>query len=154
AGCEGHGIEIMEIPARLAKRQAHEFKARMRLYNVRTNKLEIIHGDFLENPEIHSVLRQASVVLVNNYAFDSKLNQSLMQLFLDLEDGTQIISLRPFVPLDFKLSTRNAGSPESILRVKCYPYWSDCVSWTNNGGEYYIHTVDRSQLQRFFEQLP
>ncbi|KAJ1919253.1 Nucleosomal histone H3-Lys79 methylase [Mycoemilia scoparia] len=151
-GCSGYGIEVMEIPARLAKRQAREFVSRMNQYMLKTGETNIVQGDFLENTEIHKILKKANVVLVNNYAFDSRLNQNLMQLFLDLEDGTQIISLRPFVSMDFKISARNAGSPESILTIKKYPYWSDCVSWTSNSGEYYIQNVDRSRLQRFFER--
>ncbi|KAJ1972963.1 Nucleosomal histone H3-Lys79 methylase [Dimargaris xerosporica] len=150
-GCESHGIEIMERPSFLAMRQAEEFAARMQAYGLPHGQVVIRRGDFLNTPALHPTLSTADVVLVNNYAFSSDLNQQLLQLFLDLKDGAQIISLKSFVPTEnFKITSRNAGSPESILRVKAYPYWSDAVSWTNNGGTYYIHTVDRGPLQAFW----
>ncbi|ORX88332.1 DOT1-domain-containing protein [Basidiobolus meristosporus CBS 931.73] len=152
-GCESHGIEIMDIPARLAKLQLREFKARMRYYHISHGHVNILHGDFLESPEIVDILRRVDVVLVNNYAFDSDLNQRLLQLFLDLKEGTKIITLKSYVPLDHKITLRNAASVESILTVQRYPYWSESVSWTNNGGEYFIHTVDRKPLHEFWKQV-
>ncbi|KAJ1967395.1 Nucleosomal histone H3-Lys79 methylase [Dispira parvispora] len=149
-GCEAHGIEIMPQPSQLAMRQAVEFEARMQLYGLPHGSVELHTGDFLNHSAIHAQLRRAHVVLVNNYAFSSQLNQQLLQLFLDLEEGTQIISLKNFTPLDFKITSRNAGSPESILKVKQYPYWSDAVSWTSNGGHYFIHVVDRGPLRAFW----
>ncbi|KAJ1654381.1 Nucleosomal histone H3-Lys79 methylase [Dispira simplex] len=149
-GCEAHGIEIMTQPGQFAMRQAVEFESRMRLYGLPHGSVELHTGDFLSHSGIHATLGRAHVVLVNNYAFSSQLNQQLLQLFLDLEEGTQIISLKSFIPLDFKITSRNAGSPESILKVKQYPYWSDAVSWTSNGGHYFIHVVDRGPLRAFW----
>ncbi|KAJ2329342.1 Nucleosomal histone H3-Lys79 methylase, partial [Coemansia sp. RSA 2673] len=74
---------------------------------------------------------------------------NLLQLFLDLKEGTKIISLKPFVTPDHKISARNIYSPESILKIRRYPYWSQCVSWTDSGGEYFIQTVDRSRVKEF-----
>ncbi len=112
----------------------------------------MLHGDFLDTPGLPAILAKADVVLVNNYAFNSALNQSLLQLFLDLKEGCKIISLKTFVSLDHKINVRNAGSVESILRVKKYPYYTNAVSWTHNGGEYYIATVDRTAVQEFWER--
>ncbi|RKP39568.1 histone methylation protein DOT1-domain-containing protein [Dimargaris cristalligena] len=152
-GCTSFGMEIMPRPSRLAVQQAREFQSRMRSYGLPHGPLTLHQGDFLDtqtNPAVTHHLQRADVVLVNNYAFSSTLNQSLLQLFLDLRDGTQIISLKSFLPRDFKINARTAGSPESILRVRQYPYFTDAVSWTSNGGQYYIHTVDRSRLQAFY----
>ncbi|KAJ2765043.1 Nucleosomal histone H3-Lys79 methylase [Coemansia nantahalensis] len=148
-GCRACGIEIMEVPARLAARQAREFEHRMRLYGLDCGSVQIWHGDFCESADVQRHLPRADVVLVNNYAFDSKLNQNLMQLFLDLKEGTRIISLRPFVTPDHKISARNIYSTESILTVRRYQYWSQCVSWTDSGGEYFVQTVDRSRMKEF-----
>ncbi|RKP07774.1 histone methylation protein DOT1-domain-containing protein, partial [Thamnocephalis sphaerospora] len=148
-GCEAHGVEIMDAPARLAQLQAREFLSRMRCYGVPHGNVRILHGDFLELPEVAKLLRRADVVLVNNYAFDSQLNQRLLQLFLDLKEGTRIVSLRNFVPLDHKITVRNAGSVESILRITSHTYPSGSVSWTNSGGQYFVQTVDRTAVQRF-----
>ncbi|KAF9430111.1 Nucleosomal histone H3-Lys79 methylase [Podila epigama] len=150
-GAESYGVEIMDTPAKFAKKQAKEFEARTRAYGLHHGKVTMIHGDFLDTPELAGILARADVVLVNNYAFNSALNQSLLQLFLDLKEGCKIISLKTFVSLDHKINVRNAGSVESILRVKKYPYYTNAVSWTHNGGEYFIATVDRSAVQAFWE---
>ncbi|KAJ1819059.1 Nucleosomal histone H3-Lys79 methylase [Coemansia sp. RSA 2598] len=148
-GCRASGIEIMKVPARFAQRQAREFEHRMRLYGLRHGAVSIWRGDFCESGDVQRVLPTADVLLVNNYAFDSALNQNLLQMFLDLKEGTRVISLRPFVTPDHKISARNVYAPESILAVKRYPYWSNCVSWTDSGGEYFVQTVDRSRVKQF-----
>ncbi|KAJ2819707.1 Nucleosomal histone H3-Lys79 methylase [Coemansia erecta] len=151
-GCFACGIEIMKVPARFAKRQAQEFEQRMRLYSLDHGSVQVWHGDFCESADVQRMLPKADVVLVNNYAFDSALNQNLLQMFLDLKEGTKIISLKPFVTPDHKISARNIYSPESILTVHRYQYWSQCVSWTDSGGEYFVQTVDRSRMKEFLAQ--
>ncbi|KAJ1949100.1 Nucleosomal histone H3-Lys79 methylase, partial [Linderina macrospora] len=148
-GCRAAGIEIMKVPARFARRQAVEFRKRMRQLQFEHGQVDVWRGDFCETPEITRLLPQVDVLLVNNYAFDSALNQNLLQMFLDLKEGTRIISLKPFVTPDHKISARTVYAPESILTVKRYPYWSQCVSWTDNGGEYFIQTVDRTRVKEF-----
>ncbi|KAJ1723160.1 Nucleosomal histone H3-Lys79 methylase [Coemansia erecta] len=151
-GCRAHGIEIMEVPARFAQRQAREFAHRMRLYGLRHGAVSMLRGDFCESADVHRILPQVDVLLVNNYAFDSALNQNLLQMFLDLKEGTRIISLKPFVTPDYKISARNVYAPESILSVRRFPYWSQCVSWTDSGGEYFVQTVDRSGVKKFLSR--
>jgi H3 lysine-79-specific histone-lysine N-methyltransferase len=124
-----------------------------RAYGLRHGDMHILKGDFLELPQVAKILRKADVVLVNNYAFDSQLNQNLLQLFLDLKEGTRIISLRNFVPLDHKITVRNADSVESILRIASYTYPNGSVSWTNSGGQYFIQTVDRTAVQHFWQSI-
>ncbi|KAF9979427.1 Nucleosomal histone H3-Lys79 methylase [Modicella reniformis] len=143
-GAESYGVEIMDTPAKFAKKQAKD------AYGLKHGKVSMLHGDFLDTPGLPAILARADVVLVNNYAFNSALNQSLLQLFLDLKEGCKIISLKTFVPLDHKINVRNAGSVESILRVKKHMYYTNAVSWTHNGGEYFIATVDRTAMQTFW----
>ncbi|OMJ21098.1 Histone-lysine N-methyltransferase, H3 lysine-79 specific [Smittium culicis] len=126
-GCASYGVEVMDTPASLAQLQVNEYNLRMKSYNLKRGIAHITHGDFLEDQFAINILKSASVVLVNNHAFDSTLNQRLMQMFLDLKDGTKIISLKSFVPLDFKINSRNAGSLESILKPKRFIYNSDSV---------------------------
>ncbi|KAI9503395.1 histone methylation protein DOT1-domain-containing protein [Coemansia spiralis] len=148
-GCQASGVEIMQVPARFAKRQAREFEHRMHKYRLFHGSVQVWRGDFCESADVQRLLPRADVLLVNNYAFDSKLNQNLLQMFLDLKEGTRIISLKPFVTPDYKVSARNIYSPESILTVRRYPYWSQSVSWTDNGGEFFVQTVDRSRIKKF-----
>ena len=73
-------------------------------------------------------------------------------MFLDLKEGTQIISLKSFVPPNHVITPRNVDSPVNLLRVEEKEYFSGCVSWTNAPGRYYVATVDRSMLRAFFDE--
>ncbi|KAI8929188.1 histone methylation protein DOT1-domain-containing protein [Entophlyctis helioformis] len=135
--CESYGMEIMEIPSQLSKKQRSEFLSRMRYYAKPCGRIIVKQGDFLEDPDIHEVIAKADVIFVNNYAFGAELNQGILALFLDLKESAKVISLRSFVPVDRRPSLRrsNAIDPGSS------------VSWMVEGGKYYIHTVDRSKLK-------
>ncbi|KAL7276306.1 Nucleosomal histone H3-Lys79 methylase [Rhizina undulata] len=151
-GCESWGCEIMENAAGLGKKQRKEFEARCRMWGLNPGKIVLILGDFLENARIVDVLKRVDVLLVNNYAFSSTLNQRLLDMFLDLKEGTQIISLKSFVPANHVITTRNAENPVNRLRVEEKEYFSNSVSWTDAGGKYYVHTVDGSMLREFMEK--
>ncbi|KAL0081448.1 histone methylation protein DOT1-domain-containing protein [Phycomyces blakesleeanus] len=154
-GCEAYGIEIMETPCRYAKRQLKEYASRMRAWLLPTGKIHFRHGDFLDMATngMYSTLKRADVLLVNNYAFDAATNHALAQLFLDLKEGTRIISLKSFVPKHHKINQRTFHMPESILRVEEYEYFSEAVSWTHSGGKYYLATVDRTRLEPFYKGM-
>ncbi|KOS14139.1 histone-lysine n- h3 lysine-79 specific [Malassezia pachydermatis] len=149
-GCASYGCEVMETPSALATKQIIEATHRWRMWNVCGGPaMEAWCEDFTESDRVREVLRRADVVLVNNYAFRPKTNDTLSLLFLDLKDGAKIFSLRPFVPTDFRLTERTASSPLAILRVEERRYASGCVSWTGGSGAYYVQTVDRSLIQHF-----
>lgn len=107
--CESWGVEIMDIPSTFAKVQCIEFISRMRYYGKPCGKIKLRHADFLDDPEVDRILKIADVVFVNNYAFDANLNQRILQKFLDLKENTRIISLKNFVPLDYKINKRNVN---------------------------------------------
>ncbi|KAI8333108.1 histone methylation protein DOT1-domain-containing protein [Chlamydoabsidia padenii] len=154
-GCESYGIEIMETPCKMAKRQLKEYATRMKAWCLPTGKVHFRHGDFLDTAanDMYTTLKRADVLLVNNYAFDATTNHSLAQMFLDLKEGTKIISLKSFVPKHHKINQRTLDMPESILKVDEFEYYSEAVSWTNNSGRYYLSTVDRSRLKPFYDAL-
>lgn len=91
-------------------------------------------------------------------------------MFLDLPEGAQIVSLKPFRRSDFRLTDRTASSPQAIFRVEEIEFRRGAVSWMAEGGEilrlcrarhlltglpvgsYYLHTVDREPLRLFIEK--
>jgi len=151
-GCESWGIEQMPNPASLATEQLQEFNARCKRYSVNPGKAHLIEGDFLASTEIDNALRRADVVLINNQAFTPELNNKIVMKLLDLKEGCQIISLKSFVPHNWDIKPRNVEDPRNLLRVTKKPYWSDSVSWTNAGGEYFISTKDSTRLRNFLER--
>ncbi|KAH7343010.1 histone-lysine N-methyltransferase, H3 lysine-79 specific [Rhexocercosporidium sp. MPI-PUGE-AT-0058] len=144
-GCESWGCEMMPNACELAKKQAAEFKARCRLWGLETGKVRLEEGNFLENAAIGQVLRRADVVLVNNEVFTSKTNDALRLLFLDLKDGCHIISLQSFAVGN----ERNHDDPANLIQNIFYGTFGDRdVSWTGNGGKYFIATKDEGHLAR------
>lgn len=152
-GCESWGCEVMQNACDVAELQQAEFRARCRLWGILPGKTHLIRGDFLKDESISNVLKRADVVLINNQAFTPQLNNELINHFLDLKEGCQIVSLKSFVPVGHKIQSRNLNSPINLLTVKQKNYWSNSVSWTDVGGTYFIATKDSSRLKAFVENL-
>lgn len=153
-GCEAWGVEKMDNPASLGKAQKKEFVARCKRWGIKPGRVHLLHTSFLESPEIDGALRRASSILVNNKAFSSSLNESLLYKFLDLKDGCHITSLKTFVPPNWKIVLgRNDQDPRNVLSVKHMMYGTRSVSWAYEGGEYYQATKDQAKLNGFLNKL-
>lgn len=148
-GCESWGCEMMDNPSTLAKQQAVEFAARCRLWGLKPGAVHLQHDDFLKNEPINEALERADVVLINNQAFQPDLNDKLKMKFLDLKEGCQIVSLKPFRDPAHKVKDTNINDAINILSVKEYLRFSKMVSWTDDQGKWYIHKVDRTELNKF-----
>ena len=148
-GCESWGCEMMPNACDLAELQREEFKARCQLWGLTVGKICLERGDFLTNGAISKIIPRADVVLVNNQAFTPELNEGLTSLFLDLREGSRIVSLKSFVPTGHKITARNLNSPYNILAVQEKEYYSGCVSWTNAPGTYYVSTKDSRKIRAF-----
>lgn len=141
-GAESWGIEKMDLAASLGQKQASELKARSRLWNITLGDIQLIHGDFLETPEIDEVLRRADVVLVNNKVFGETLNNLLLQKFLDLREGCKVISLESFGG-GAKQGVRNEQSIAGLFDEERYESGTNSVSWAGESVEYFIATKVR-----------
>ena len=151
-GCESWGCEMMKEYYKVADLQHAEFLARCRLWGLAVGKIFLEKGDFLENAAIKKALRKADTVLVNNQVFTPELNEALTNLFLDLKDGCRVVSLKSFVPSDHRITSRNLNSPYNVLSVEKKRYYSNCVSWTNEGGTYYVSTKDSKRIELFLQK--
>lgn len=153
-GCAAYGCEYMPIPSELAQAQLRESAARWKMWGLCGGpRMEAWCADFTDSEPVRTVLRDADLVLVNNYAFRPQTNDTLSLLFLDLKEGSVIVSLRSFVPSDFRLTERTLSSPAAILRVEERTYTSGSVSWTAGSGKYYVHVVDRSKVHAYAAAL-
>lgn len=150
-GCESWGCEVMKTAATLAQKQKEELEERVKMFGFKTGEIRLVPTSFVHNDEIQKVISRADVVLVNNYAFDGKLNAHLIDMFLDLKDGCRIISLKSFVPPGHVISDYNIESPLNMLEVERKEFPSGSVSWTSAPGPYFISKVDRSRLQKYVE---
>ncbi|PWN40346.1 DOT1-domain-containing protein [Ceraceosorus guamensis] len=151
-GASSYGVEMMSNACELGSEQVKEAKKRCKMWAVSMGDVQSWKGDFTSDDTTRQWLTKADVVLVNNYAFTARTNDSLSLLFLDLKDGAKVVSLKPFVPPDFRLTERTLDSPLAILSVEQRSYGSGYVSWADGGGNYYIHTVDRSMVKGFLDK--
>ncbi|KAL7752345.1 Nucleosomal histone H3-Lys79 methylase [Sorochytrium milnesiophthora] len=150
SGCNAVGVEIQRIASELAQAQLNEYRARMRFFNKRHGNIALHHGDMLDHPDISSaLLSRADVIFVNNYVFSPELNQGILQKFLDLKEGARVVSLKSFVPHEYKLSLRNVDNIASIFEVEAFEYPRGYVSWTDQGGTWYVQTVNRARVEEF-----
>ena len=136
-GAESWGIEIMDLAASLATKQASELKARARLWNINIGALHLLKGNFLDTPAINAVLSRADVVLVNNKVFGEELNNALLQKFLDLKIGCKVVSLESFGAGSAK-GVRSEQSIAGLFDEERYESGTDCVSWAGESVEYFI----------------
>lgn len=136
-GCESWGCEMMENACNLAEEQKREFAARCRLWGIAPGKVHLERGDFRKSEKTMAALKKADVVLVNNQAFTSQLNDHLINMFLDLKIGCKIVSLKTFVH-DNKIAENDVAS--SILDVEHLTYPEGYVSWTGAPGTFCIST--------------
>lgn len=146
AGCESWGCEIMRAPADLAQKQANEAIERCKLFCLYIGDIHLVNDDFLANGDIATVLRRADVVLLNNLLFDAQLQAKILDLFLDLKDGCQVVALKEFERPEQSVSRRNCNAIQSIFKVEERSYASGSVSWSSESGKYFIHTIDRSRI--------
>lgn len=150
-GCESWGVESMPNPSYCASLQKREIMHRARLWNISLGKINVLADDFLENQEVGRVLNRADVIVVNNKAFSPQLNGALLDKFLDLKEGAKIVSLKPFVDPDHEIKSHNVNDRVNLFRCTEKEYFSGSVSWTDEGGKYYIQVKDRSRLDKFLE---
>ena len=148
-GCESWGCEKMPNPSALADSQTDEFRSRCKLWAIKPGEVYLEKADFLVNGNIKAALKRADVVLINNQAFTTELNERLKLLFLDLKEGCQVVSLKGFKPDNLKLHERNQSDVAHILKSKKMQYFSNCVSWKDEVGDWYVQTVDRTELESF-----
>lgn len=141
-GCKSYGCEIMEHASRLCELQLIEFENRCKILGLNPGKIEFyLYQSFEDNKPVKETVNQCNVILCNNYLFDSKLNLKVTELFTDLKVGTKIISLKPIVPPGHAVTWNNIDSILNRIKTTRYIYGPDSVSWTSNGGYYYISEV-------------
>lgn len=68
-GCDAYGIELMEGPATLAGLQHEQMRMRCRMWGIGMGDVVLKKGNMVEDECVAEWLREADVVLVNNFVF-------------------------------------------------------------------------------------
>lgn len=152
-GCQSYGCEIMPNASDLCELQTKEFEARSRAWGLNSGSVvNFLRQGFEDNPEVKSIVDSCRVILVNNYLFDSDLNQKVVQLFRHLPPGTVIVSLKPIVPPGYTINLHDIECVLNRMSFKRYEYGDNSVSWTDKGGEYYISKVEKDIVEEYFAE--
>ncbi|BFZ16793.1 hypothetical protein BsWGS_19831 [Bradybaena similaris] len=148
-----YGVEKAEWPAEYAQVLEKEFKKWMKWFGKEHGDYKIEKGDFLHD-DIKEKLNKATIVFVNNFAFGPVVDHELKQRFANcLKEGARIVSSKAFCPLNFRITARNLSDIGTIMQVEELSPLCGAVSWTGKPFAYYVHTIDRTLLEKYFQRL-
>ncbi|KAJ7308213.1 hypothetical protein JRQ81_008733 [Phrynocephalus forsythii] len=151
--CKHHyGVEKADIPAKYAETMDKEFRKWMKWYGKKHADYTLERGDFLSE-EWRERIASTSVIFVNNFAFGPEVDHQLKERFANMKEGGQIVSSKPFAPLNFRINSRNLSDIGTIMRVVELSPLKGSVSWTGKPVSYYLHTIDRTILENYFSSL-
>lgn len=146
------GVEKAEVPSKYAETMDFYFRTWMRWYGKKYGEYKLIKGDFLLD-EHREKINAATIVFVNNFAFGPHVDHQLKERFADLKDGAKIVSSKSFCPLNFRITDRNLSDIGTIMHVSEMSPLKGSVSWTGKPVSYYLHIIDRTKLERYFQRL-
>ncbi|QLQ78323.1 hypothetical protein HG537_0A05700 [Torulaspora globosa] len=142
-GCKlSFGCEIMSNASALTELQNEELIKRCKLTGLKFPKLEFsLRKSFINNDRVNELIPQSDVILINNFLFDSDMNQQVEKIIQNVKVGCKIITLKNLRPCGYTINFFNLDSILNRLHVQRFELKEGSVSWTHNGGEYFISTV-------------
>ncbi|XP_071117633.1 histone-lysine N-methyltransferase, H3 lysine-79 specific-like isoform X3 [Haliotis cracherodii] len=147
-----YGMEKAEWPALYQGAMDKEFRKWTRWYGKKYSDYKLEKGDFLCE-EMKDRLNNATVIFVNNFAFGPQVDHQLKLRFSNMKEGAKIVSSKAFCPLNFRITDRNLSDIGTIMHVTELSPLCGAVSWTGKPFTYYVHTIDRTLLEKYFLRL-
>uniref|UniRef100_A0AAF5Q315 Histone-lysine N-methyltransferase, H3 lysine-79 specific n=1 Tax=Wuchereria bancrofti TaxID=6293 RepID=A0AAF5Q315_WUCBA len=145
------GIEIASLPNRYAQNLSVEFKKWMKWYGKKFRPFELHKGDFLDEKFRDLITKEATIILINNFAFTAELETRIKrELLSELKDGTRIISTKPYGLPNRTITDRHLNDISAILDVFEMAQCENACSWTSNYVAYYHHIINRAKLEKYF----
>ncbi|KAI1730836.1 histone methylation protein DOT1 domain-containing protein [Ditylenchus destructor] len=146
------GIEIAQLPSKFATTLESEFKKWMSWFGKKYQHFELHRGDFLDEKFRELISQEATIIFINNYAFTSDLETRIkLELLSELRDGVRIISTKPYVPVNKNsINDRQMNDISVIIDVVEMKRCANPCSWTSADVPYYMHTINRAKLERYF----
>ncbi|KAI6203103.1 Histone-lysine N-methyltransferase, H3 lysine-79 specific [Aphelenchoides besseyi] len=146
-----YGIEIASLPANFAARLEEEFRKLMKFYGKTVRPFSLENADFLDEKYRDLITNQATIIFINNFAFQADLEAKIKTYLLqELKDGTKIISTKPYVALNKTVNERHMNDISSIMDVYEMKKCPNPCSWTSADVPYYLHVVNQEKLEKYF----
>ncbi|KJH51265.1 histone methylation protein DOT1 [Dictyocaulus viviparus] len=146
------GIEINDLPARYGAAMGEDFSKWMKWWKKKCRPFQLIHGDMLDEQYRTLITQEATIIFINNYAFEPSLDLHIKNMLADCHMGTRIISTKAYATGTKRVNMRNLGDVESIMEVTQLKTVKQPTSWTPNTVPYYLHTVSHYKMMNFFTQ--
>ncbi|PIK45207.1 putative histone-lysine N-methyltransferase, H3 lysine-79 specific isoform X3 [Apostichopus japonicus] len=147
-----YGIEKSDVPAKYSRIMEREFVRWMNWYGKEYSPFLLERGDFLEK-SFKEKIGTAKVIFVNNFAFGPRVDHLLKERFANMKEGAVVVSSKAYCPLNFRITDRNLTDIGSIMQVEELSPLRGSVSWTGKPVSYFLHTIDRKLLERYFQTL-
>lgn len=147
-----YGIEKSDVPSEYSKIMEKEFVRWMNWYGKEFSPFKLEKGDFLDK-SFKEKIGTAKVIFVNNFAFGPRVDHLLKERFANMKEGAVVVSSKAYCPLNFRITDRNLTDIGSIMQVEELSPLRGSVSWTGKPVSYYLHTIDRKLLERYFQTL-
>ncbi|CAI2307201.1 unnamed protein product [Caenorhabditis sp. 36 PRJEB53466] len=147
------GIELLATPANIAAQLGVYFKRLMSHFGKNCGKFEMIQGDFL-NPKFKKLIcEEATVIFINNFAFNPDLMNSITnEILQDLKHGIRIVTTKPFGSSKKEITYRSTSDITSMSTTVKLRSLDSGVSWTANKVDFYLTTMDHTKLIRYYEE--
>ncbi|WKX89448.1 hypothetical protein Q1695_008812 [Nippostrongylus brasiliensis] len=146
------GIEINDLPAKYGAAMSEDFSKWMKWWKKKCRPFQLIHGDMLDERFRSLITQEATIIFINNYAFEPSLDLHIKNMIADCHVGTRIISTKAYATGTKRVNMRNLGDVESIMEVTQLKTVKQPTSWTPNTVPYFLHTVTQSKMMNFFSQ--
>ncbi|EJW83343.1 hypothetical protein WUBG_05745 [Wuchereria bancrofti] len=123
----------------------------MKWYGKKFRPFELHKGDFLDEKFRDLITKEATIILINNFAFTAELETRIKrELLSELKDGTRIISTKPYGLPNRTITDRHLNDISAILDVFEMAQCENACSWTSNYVAYYHHIINRAKLEKYF----
>lgn len=148
-----YGIEKADVPSKFSEEMEDRFRFWMDWFGKAYTEFEIFHGDFFDQ-KFDEIIKESTCLFINNFAFEPEVDHRLKLKFIDLKDGTRIISSKQFCPTKSRVTERDLSDIGSIMNViEILPEQKQgSVSWTDKLVPYYLHTLDGSRVEKYYEK--
>ncbi|CAI5438476.1 unnamed protein product [Caenorhabditis angaria] len=147
------GIELSSVPANHAQDLQHYYKKIMAHFGKSYSPFELHNGDFLDPKFRDLITKEATVIFINNYVFSPDLLVKISdELISELNDNVRIVTTKEMGVLKREVNDRTSRDISSILEMRQMKSVSNGVSWTANVVKFWLHTVDKSKVFKFFER--
>ncbi|XP_054162694.1 histone-lysine N-methyltransferase, H3 lysine-79 specific-like [Oppia nitens] len=147
-----YGIEKADVPSSYAQTMNKRFTFWMRWFGKKHVDYQLIKGDFFHNGH-KDIINSATFIFVNNFAFGPTVDHMLKERFADMRDCAKIVSSKAFCSLNFRITDRNLSDIGTIMDVSEIQPKKGSVSWTGKPVSYYLHVINRTKLEKYFEKL-